>query len=273
MARVLRMPGVAAGTEAAVLGQWLVAESADFAAADPIATVETDKAAVEVEAEAAGRLLTTLVPAGAEVAVGDPIAVLGDPGEEVDDLPALLASLGVDDPPDATVPDRGDRPTDPGSAAPLVEEPEPSPLPRTRPGASSPARWPAGSRARPAWPSRTSRAPGPGGGCCAATSTPRSRPGAPPPRRHRRPAQRPRPRTRPRRHRRSRRSRTRGSGSSRPAASPRACRRHRTSRCGPRCGPTGSWRCAPSWPTPTPGSRSPTSSCAPSRSPTDGCRR
>ncbi|MBD3784178.1 MAG: 2-oxo acid dehydrogenase subunit E2, partial [Micrococcales bacterium] len=125
MARVLRMPGVAAGTDSAVLGQWLVAESDDFAAAEPIATVETDKAAVEVEADAAGRLLTTLVAPGTEVPVGDPIAVLGDPGEEVDDLPALLASLGVDGGPAPAVADGPDRPTDPGSATPLVEEPEP----------------------------------------------------------------------------------------------------------------------------------------------------
>ncbi len=96
MARVLRMPGVAANATEAVLSEWLVEESGDFAAADAIATVETEKAAVDVEADAAGRVLKTLVPPGAQVEVGDPIAVLGDPGEQVDDLDALLASLGVD---------------------------------------------------------------------------------------------------------------------------------------------------------------------------------
>ncbi|HEX3931044.1 MAG TPA: dihydrolipoamide acetyltransferase family protein [Nocardioides sp.] len=89
------MPGVAANATQAVLAEWLVAESADFEALEPVATVETDKAAVEVEAEGAGRLLKTLVPAGAMVEVGDPIAVLGDPGEQVDDLVGLLTSLGV----------------------------------------------------------------------------------------------------------------------------------------------------------------------------------
>jgi pyruvate dehydrogenase E2 component (dihydrolipoamide acetyltransferase) len=121
MARVLRMPGVAANATEAVLSEWLVEESGDFAAAEPIASVETEKAAVEVEADAAGRVLKTLVPPGAQVEVGDPIAVLGEPGEHVDDLDSLLASLGVADATDVVVPERRDLPSDPESAAPLVE--------------------------------------------------------------------------------------------------------------------------------------------------------
>ncbi|HET9841908.1 MAG TPA: dihydrolipoamide acetyltransferase family protein [Nocardioides sp.] len=110
MARVLRMPGVAANATDAVLSEWLVEESADFAAADAIATVETEKAAVDVEADAAGRVLKTLVPPGAQVEVGDPIAVLGDPGEQVDDLEALLTSLGVAQATDVVVPERREVP-------------------------------------------------------------------------------------------------------------------------------------------------------------------
>jgi pyruvate dehydrogenase E2 component (dihydrolipoamide acetyltransferase) len=122
MARVLRMPGVAANATDAVLAEWLVEESGDFAAADAIATVETEKAAVDVEADSAGRVLKTLVPPGAQVDVGDPIAVLGEPGEQVDDLDALLASLGVAAATDVVVPERRDVPSDPESAAPLAEE-------------------------------------------------------------------------------------------------------------------------------------------------------
>jgi len=110
MARVLRMPGVAANATEAVLSEWLVDESADFAAADAIATVETEKAAVDVEADAAGRVLKTLVPPGAQVDVGDPIAVLGEPGEQVDDLDALLASLGVTTATEVVVPERREVP-------------------------------------------------------------------------------------------------------------------------------------------------------------------
>src|SRR3954470_24065395 len=141
MAGVLRMPGVAANTTEAVLSEWLVEESGEFAAADAIATVETEKAAVDVEADAAGRVLKTLVPPGAQVEVGDPIAVLGEPGEQVDDLDALLASLGVAAVTDVVVPERRDVPSDPESAAPLAEEvqtPKPSD-PRPRHAATTPA--------------------------------------------------------------------------------------------------------------------------------------
>lgn len=125
MARVLRMPGVAADATDAVLSDWLVAEAASFAAGDPVATVETDKAAVDIEAEAPGRMLRTLVPEGARVEVGEPIAVLGDPGEEVADLDALLASLGVAVASDALIPERREVP-DP---TPLVAVPAPAAAP------------------------------------------------------------------------------------------------------------------------------------------------
>ena len=138
MARVLRMPGVAANATEAVLAEWLVQESGDFAAADAIATVETEKAAVDVEADAAGRVLKTLVPPGAQVEVGDPIAVLGEPGEVVDDLEALLASLGVAAATEVVVPERRDVPFDPESAAPLAEQVQ---IPDPRPSSAANALW------------------------------------------------------------------------------------------------------------------------------------
>ncbi len=124
MARVLRMPGISADATEAVLSEWLVEDSGDFGPADPIATVETEKAAVDVEADAAGRVLKTLVLPGAQVLVGDPIAILGEPGEEVADLDALLTSLGVAAVTDAIIPERRDVPSDPGSGAPLAERPD-----------------------------------------------------------------------------------------------------------------------------------------------------
>ena len=133
MAHVLRMPGVSANATEAVLSEWLVEESGDFAAADPIATVETEKAAVDVEAAAAGRVLRTLVPPGALVEVGDPIAVLGEPGEQVEDLDGLLSSLGVAPATDVVVPERRDVPADPESGAPLAEAVETVALPAHRP--------------------------------------------------------------------------------------------------------------------------------------------
>jgi len=96
MATLLRMPEVAANGTEAGLQEWAVAEGAEFAAGDVLATVETDKAVVEVEAEEAGVVLRTLVPAGAMVEVGAAIAVLTAVGESVEDIDAVLTALGVD---------------------------------------------------------------------------------------------------------------------------------------------------------------------------------
>lgn len=81
MTRVLRMPEVAANTTTAVVSEWRVAVNGSFSAEDPIATIETDKAVVDVAADADGVLLEILAEPGAEIEVGAPIAVLGDRGE------------------------------------------------------------------------------------------------------------------------------------------------------------------------------------------------
>ena len=98
MPELLRMPEIAAATTSAVLAGWPVAVNTRFAAQDVIATVETDKAVVDVEAESDGVILRTLVAAGTEVDVGTAIAVLAGPGETGDDIDAALAALGVSAP-------------------------------------------------------------------------------------------------------------------------------------------------------------------------------
>src|SRR3982751_4411300 len=95
MPELLRMPEIAAATTSATLAGWPVAVNTRFSAADVIATVETDKAVVDVEAESDGVILRTLVPEGTEVEVGTAIAVLARPDETVDDVDAALAALGV----------------------------------------------------------------------------------------------------------------------------------------------------------------------------------
>ncbi|MFF2852357.1 dihydrolipoamide acetyltransferase family protein [Streptomyces sp. NPDC058001] len=122
MADLLRMPEVAAGSTAAVLSGWPIADGASFSAGDALVVVETDKAEVDVPATMDGSLLKTLVPAGTEVEVGSPIAVITTPGEEVTDLDALLVSLGITQTPELKVAARRDVP-DPASAAPASEPP------------------------------------------------------------------------------------------------------------------------------------------------------
>lgn len=104
MPELLRMPEVATGTEEAHLSAWAVAENQSFAASDAIVHVETAKAAVDVEAETDGVILRALVPPGTDVQVGDPIALIGRPGESIDDIEAELARLGIGTAVDAPAP-------------------------------------------------------------------------------------------------------------------------------------------------------------------------
>ncbi|WP_438854338.1 dihydrolipoamide acetyltransferase family protein [Agromyces sp. M3QZ16-3] len=81
MAAVVRMPEVLAGVTEAAIQAWLVEPGQEVSVGTPLAEVETEKAVVEYAAEAAGTVLRLLVEAGAAVAIGDPIAVIGAPGE------------------------------------------------------------------------------------------------------------------------------------------------------------------------------------------------
>ena len=124
MAQLLRMPEVAAGGTTAVLASWSITENVAFSAEDTLAEIETDKANVDLDAESDGVLLKKLVTAGAEVAVGDPIALLGTEAEQGGDITAMLTELGVQgsaSPPN-TPPATDDEPTEdePGGAEPVT---------------------------------------------------------------------------------------------------------------------------------------------------------
>ena len=93
MARFMPMPAVSAASGEAQLQDWLVGPGQPFAAGQAIVVVETEKAIVDIEADADGILLQTLASPGAVVAVGEPIAVLGEPGESVSAAATLLATL------------------------------------------------------------------------------------------------------------------------------------------------------------------------------------
>ncbi len=144
MARLLRMPEVAANATDAVLQGWVLGDGAAFSSDDPLATVETEKAVVEVEAETAGVLIRTLVAAGSQVEVGAPIALIGEPGEVVDDVDGLLVELGAAPGAQTIVPKRRTVPDDPeGGTANTGETPSAPELPAPQP-AGEPAQKRAG---------------------------------------------------------------------------------------------------------------------------------
>lgn len=95
MAHLLRVPEIAAGTTEAVLATWPVPENSPYSATDVIATVETAKAVIDIEAEENGVILRCLVPEGADVAVGQPIALIGAPGESADNVEDELRAQSI----------------------------------------------------------------------------------------------------------------------------------------------------------------------------------
>jgi pyruvate dehydrogenase E2 component (dihydrolipoyllysine-residue acetyltransferase) len=82
------MPRLSDSMEEGTILQWFVAEGDRVEVGQPLVEVETDKATVSYEADAAGTVLALSVGEGATVPVGAPIAVIGEPGEELPRTPS-----------------------------------------------------------------------------------------------------------------------------------------------------------------------------------------
>lgn len=90
MATIVQMPQMGVSDESALLAEWLVNEGDQVKVGQALFSQETGKSSFECLAEVEGTLLKQLVPAGEEVAVGTPVAVIGQPGEKFD-MPAGAA--------------------------------------------------------------------------------------------------------------------------------------------------------------------------------------
>jgi len=123
MARYLRMPGVSADSDAAALEFWTVEKGATVSAGDTVASVETEKAVVDIEIDEDAVIYALVAESGSMVPVGDPIAVLIAPGEDPAEAEALLAQLGGGSP-SASAPQPADAEGAP--AAPSGSAPAPS---------------------------------------------------------------------------------------------------------------------------------------------------
>lgn len=92
MATIITMPAVVADATEAAIQQWLVSVGDTIAAGQPIAEIETEKATVELEAEAQGTVGRLLIEPGTSVEVGEPIAVLVEPGEDESSIDRQIAA-------------------------------------------------------------------------------------------------------------------------------------------------------------------------------------
>lgn len=96
MATLQNLPYLGTAEDDVLFVEWLVPVGTAVAAGQRLATVETLKAAFDVEADAAGVLLRQLCAPGERIAVQAAIGVLGAAGEVVDEaaLQRLLAGAG-----------------------------------------------------------------------------------------------------------------------------------------------------------------------------------
>jgi len=138
MATEVILPRVDMDMTSGRIARWFVGENARVEKGQPLFEIETDKAAMEVEAPAAGILRGVAGAEGAELPVGSTVAWIVGEGEAE---PVMPVSSGA---------------TLPGEAAP--ERPAGAAAAEERGAASEPAAPPRGTRRRPATPLARRRA-------------------------------------------------------------------------------------------------------------------
>ena len=120
MAETINMPKLGFDMAEGTLVRWVRNEGEGINKGDVLAEIETDKATVEVESSTSGTVLRTLVDQGDVVPVSTPIAIIGEPGEQVDEVPSvqLEARLSQEAAPQAAAPQAAPAREQAASAAP-----------------------------------------------------------------------------------------------------------------------------------------------------------
>ena len=118
-----RLPSLGADMESATLTAWLKQPGDRVRQGEPLATVETTKGLIDIESYDEGQVLEHLVPSGAQVAVGAPLARLEVTGASHAPPAPLPQAI-------SPTPAAGTAPSSAGP--PAVGEPHPVPGPRAR---------------------------------------------------------------------------------------------------------------------------------------------
>lgn len=123
MPTTITMPALSPTMTEGTLARWLIKEGDSVSAGDVIAEIETDKAAMEIEAVDEGSVGRLLVIEGTEgVSVNQPIAVLLEDGEDASALDGFLPADGAPAPtPQPSPPEESPAPaTDRAFVSPLA---------------------------------------------------------------------------------------------------------------------------------------------------------
>ena len=94
MAQKLELPALGQSMEEGTITRWFKAEGDTVQKGETLYEVMTDKVNIEVESPVAGTLRKILAEVDTFVPVGDPVAILGEPNE---DISALLGGAGAEE--------------------------------------------------------------------------------------------------------------------------------------------------------------------------------
>jgi pyruvate dehydrogenase E2 component (dihydrolipoamide acetyltransferase) len=132
LASVISMPRLSDTMSDGVLVKWHKKEGDKVEPGQVLGDVETDKAVQECEAFESGTILKILAAEGARIPVGEPIAILGEAGEDVSAILAKLASGESASHASHAAPA-------PAAAPAAAPAPAPAPKPAPAPVAAAPA--------------------------------------------------------------------------------------------------------------------------------------
>ena len=86
MAENIPMIALSPTMETGTITKWDINEGDTVSSGDILCEVETDKATMEYESNDEGVILKILIPEGGKASVGMPIAIIGEEGEDINDL-------------------------------------------------------------------------------------------------------------------------------------------------------------------------------------------
>jgi pyruvate dehydrogenase E2 component (dihydrolipoamide acetyltransferase) len=148
MASQVIMPKLSDAMEEGRVLQWMKNEGDRVQGGDVLASIETDKAEIELESFGAGVLRKILVPAGEAVPVGRLIAVVAEPDEDISSLTAGVPAAAAPKPaPVAPSPVPGDREMPPAPPIAARSKADDTAAKDTREAAAAPRPAPPGAPA------------------------------------------------------------------------------------------------------------------------------
>jgi len=132
MARIIELPKLSPTMEEGTLVRWVKAEGEAVDIDDLLAEVETDKATMEFRSFDRGTLLKRLVAEGSVTKLGQPVAIFGEPGEDISALVAKLSGAPAAEAPKEPPP-KEEAPTKEETSAKEAPEAAPAAPPKAAP--------------------------------------------------------------------------------------------------------------------------------------------